>query len=137
MVSTIVFVRVIKSSPLTSIGTYAINEADFFHLQSNTKKLNEERKYYAAAYLKQIVNRLNRDGVKFQTDVIFGKVAKILVDYAETNDIDLILMAAHHRSGLTRLFRGSISDRILRASRVPVFVMRVSATKGESRHLIV
>ena len=48
------------------------------------------------------------------------------------NDIDLILIATHGRSGVSRWVRGSIADRILRASSVPVLMVRAPGTMGES-----
>ena len=79
-----------------------------------------------------MVNRLGKhDEVKFQTEVIAGNVADSLIDYAEDNDIDLILIATHGRSGVSRWVRGSIADRILRASRIPVLMVRAPGTMGE------
>ena len=62
-----------------------------------------------------------------------GSVADKLIDYAEANEVDMILMATHGRSGVSRWVRGSIADRILRASRVPVLMVRAPGTMGEGK----
>ena len=132
-VSTIVFVRVIGITPLPAGGPYATSEIDVRQIQANTERIEEERKASAAEYLKEVVNRLKQDAVKFQTEVIVGRVADTLVDYTEANNIDLILIATDGRSGVSRWVRGSIADRILRASRVPVLMVRAPGTISENK----
>jgi len=57
-------------------------------------------------------------------DVLVGNVSDSLVDYVDANEIDLVLIATHGRSGLSRWVRGSIADRVLRSSRAPVLMVR-------------
>ena len=132
-VSTLVFVRVIEPAALTYRGAYVTSKEDLEKIETNTKRDEEERKSRAVEYLKGVVSRLKQDGVKYQTEVIFGKVAESLVDYVEANGVDMIIIATHGRSGVSRWVRGSIADRILRASRVPVLMVRAPGTMGESR----
>ena len=53
-----------------------------------------------------------------------GRPAEEILSYAEDHDIDLILMATHGRSGISRWALGSVADKVLRASRVPVWLIR-------------
>ena len=127
-----VFVRAVKPEPLFSQGSYMTSEVDIKKIEENTKRIEDEKKSSAEAYLNQTVNRLGKHGeVKFQTAVVAGNVADSLIDYAEANDIDLILIATHGRSGVSRWVRGSIADRILRASSIPVLMVRAPGTMGE------
>ena len=123
-VNTIVFVRVLEPDPMTFHGSYVTNEVDLEKIESYTKKSKEKRKSTAEEYLKQVVNRLKRNGVKFQTEVLVGKVADRLVAYIEANDFDLILIATHGRSGVSRWVRGSVADRILHASHIPILMVQ-------------
>jgi len=88
------------------------------------------RKSSAEDYLNLIVSRLKHEGSRLTTQVIVGRVAESLVDYAEKNEFDLILIATHGRSGVTRWVRGSVADKILRSSRVPVLMVRAPGTEG-------
>ena len=45
-----------------------------------------------------------------------------MIDYAETNGIDLIAMTTHGRGGAARLLLGSIANRVVRTSKVPVLL---------------
>jgi len=49
--------------------------------------------------------------------------AEEILRYADKNDIDLILMATHGRSGISRWAMGSIAYKVLRASIVPVWLV--------------
>jgi len=132
-VSTLVFVRVIESTTLTYRGAYVTSKEDLEKIETNAKKVEEERKSSAVEYLKGVVTRFKQDGVKYQTEVLSGKVAESLVDYVEANGVDLIIIATHGRSGVSRWVRGSIADRVLRASRVPVLMVRAPGTMNENR----
>jgi nucleotide-binding universal stress UspA family protein len=87
-------------------------------------------KSLAKDYLNQVMNRIEDNGTIFHLEVIIGNVVASLIDYTEQNDIDLILIATHGRSGVSRWVRGSIADRILRSSNIPVLMVRAPGTKG-------
>ena len=130
-VSTIVFVRAVKPEAMVSRGAYATGEVDLKIIEENTKRIEEEKRSSAKAYLDQVVSRLKQNGVEFQTEVLVGTVAESLIDYTEANHIDLILIATHGRSGVSRWVRGSIADRILRGSKIPVLMVRAPGTMGD------
>ncbi|MFC1972232.1 universal stress protein [Chloroflexota bacterium] len=63
-----------------------------------------------------------------KTEVIIteeGLVADSIAEYAQNNDIDLIVVATHGRSGISRWVMGSVADRVLRSACVPVLMVRV------------
>ena len=71
------------------------------------------------------MERLAGTGVMTNSEVLYGgDVVGELVDYAEKNEVDLIIIATHGRSGVSRWVWGSIADRILRAARMPVLMVR-------------
>ncbi len=57
-------------------------------------------------------------------ELTVGYPAEEIVRYADENDIDLILMATHGRSGISRWAIGSVADKVLRASKKPVWLVR-------------
>jgi nucleotide-binding universal stress UspA family protein len=50
--------------------------------------------------------------------------ADAILDVADCQDVDLIVIATHGRSRLRRLFIGSVADKVLRAAHVPVLLVR-------------
>jgi nucleotide-binding universal stress UspA family protein len=122
----IVFVRVVK---------HVINPASFgdtfTYIPEDWSRLELEKKSFAESYLKKIVSRLKQDRVKFKTEVLVGRIADSLIDYIKANDFDLILIASHGRSGLSRWVRGSVADKILSGSHIPVLMVRSPGTMSE------
>lgn len=60
--------------------------------------------------------------------VIDGSPAKRIVSYAAETDCDLIVMGTHGRSGVDRLLLGSVAERVVRVSEVPVLTVRVGGS---------
>jgi nucleotide-binding universal stress UspA family protein len=64
--------------------------------------------------------------VKAKAEVVIGYPAEEILRYADENEIDLILIATHGRSGIKHWSLGSVADKVLRMSKVPVWVVRAS-----------
>jgi nucleotide-binding universal stress UspA family protein len=62
--------------------------------------------------------------VEAHAEVAVGYPAEGILGYAEENKFDLILMATHGRSGVRRWVLGSVVDKVLRASNIPVWLVR-------------
>lgn len=78
----------------------------------------------AKAYLDAVASRLAEQGLDVGTAISMGPVAECIVEYAEANDIDLIAMCTHGRTGLARWALGSVADRVLRAGSTPILLVR-------------
>ncbi|ADJ15641.1 universal stress protein [Halalkalicoccus jeotgali] len=52
-----------------------------------------------------------------------GRPHDVIADYTADNDIDLIVMGSHGRSGIRRALLGSVTERTLRSTHVPVLVV--------------
>jgi nucleotide-binding universal stress UspA family protein len=89
-----------------------------------------DRKSSAKEYLDKVAARINCEGAALRGQVLGGQAAESLIDYAEKNSIELIIIANHGRSGLTRWVMGSVADKILRSADVPVLMVRAPSTKG-------
>ena len=107
-VETVIFVRVIEPTHYSVLSSTA-SPQDHESMRKNIEVMEEEEKTSAANYLKEVINRVKQSGIKFKTDVLVGKVADSLVDYVDANEIDLVLIATHGRSGISRWVRGSIN----------------------------
>ena len=88
-----------------------------------------EGKKKAEDYLGEIADRLDAPGLTITARAIVGRVTESLVDYCVDDDVDLIIIATHGRSGVTRWVRGSVADKILRSSKIPVMMIRAPGTE--------
>ena len=76
-------------------------------------------------YLEKIVSRLRKKRVRAYAVVVYGKDAVQVCAFARKNKFDLIAMATHGRSGISRWALGSVADKVLNCSVVPVMLIRV------------
>jgi nucleotide-binding universal stress UspA family protein len=78
----------------------------------------------AERYLSKIARGLEGEGIKVRTEVLVGKPAEEIVNFAEHNDVEAIVMSSHGRSGPSRWVHGSVANKVLRAICVPVLMVR-------------
>lgn len=76
-------------------------------------------------YLKSQVAVLEAKGIQATSQVRTGTPADEIVEVATEVGADLIAMTTHGRSGLGRLLFGSVAESVLRASPIPVFLLKV------------
>ena len=81
-------------------------------------------------YLTGAEKKLEQAGLKVTTDSGLGNPAEEIVNYAIQNQVDLIIMASHGRSGVMRWAYGSTADKVLRASPMPVMMSNLKNAKG-------
>ena len=77
----------------------------------------------AKEYLTKVADKLREEGMFVHPEVIQGEVAEGILDYATENQVDLIMMSTHGRSGPSRWALGSIADRVIRHSPIPVLIV--------------
>jgi len=77
-----------------------------------------------AEAVQQVATRASERGVPTVTEVLQGEPYRTIVDYADTYDIDLVVMPTHGRRGLERFLLGSTTERVVRRAEVPVLTIR-------------
>ena len=118
-----VFVRVVEPAATFYSGDYPMSPEVMKERETAGEKI-------ARDYLKQVMSRLEHTDAELYSEVVIGNVAESLADYSENNDFDLILIATHGRSGVSRWVRGSVADKVLRFSHIPVLMVRAPGSEG-------
>lgn len=67
---------------------------------------------------------LREHGVDVRSQVLLGEPAEEIIEYAEKEDFDLIVICSHGSSGIRRWVFGSVTEKVLRGTRIPVLVIR-------------
>lgn len=118
-VESVTFVRVADQVPIPlNAEAYAFSVKEWEQLETDYRTAAED-------YLNRLVTRVRYGSVKIQTKVLAGgRAADMLADYASKNDFELIIIATHGRSGVSRWVWGSVADHILRSACVPVLMIR-------------
>lgn len=70
-------------------------------------------------------------GVLHRHELVRGQPAPAIVHYAQQNQIDLIVMPTHGRTGFTRLLLGSVAEEVLRHAPCPVLAIRAATPQTE------
>ncbi len=113
----VIFARVVEPfRPPTS---------DYIFDDAQIKKIDSEHRAESERYLKGIVGQAKYgSGVRVETVVLTGNAADVLAEYANKNGAEIIVIATHGRSGISKWVWGGVADRILRSSCVPVLMVR-------------
>jgi nucleotide-binding universal stress UspA family protein len=102
-----------------------LTEDDAAQLPYNENDLKQVQGM-AQKYLEKIATGLRSKGIKVQVRVVEGHAAEEIIKISQIINADLIAMSTHGRSGLGRWAMGSITDKVLHESKVPVLTVRAS-----------
>jgi nucleotide-binding universal stress UspA family protein len=120
-ITEVVFVRVVNPAHLPASVPA---RGEFGYGENERRELEKQNRQTAETYLKRIVENTRLEGAALSYEVRVGKVADTLAQWAEKNGADLIVIASHGRSGISRWVMGSVADRVLRSACVPVLIIR-------------
>lgn len=95
----------------------------------NVAEKRDEAETYFAATARSLVE--SEQATCHHT--VSGDAAKEIVEIAREEEVDLIVMATHGRSGIARTALGSVTDAVIRNAHAPVFVTR-SETAAQSTY---
>jgi nucleotide-binding universal stress UspA family protein len=89
------------------------------------QRVDEQQRHTAEAYLETVAGRLRADGAVVETRIHFAEQpAAAILEEATLVGADLIALETHGRGGLSRLLLGSVADKVVRGSSIPVLVCR-------------
>ncbi|AGB38696.1 universal stress protein [Natronococcus occultus] len=91
---------------------------------SNYERIREEHENRAENLLETVRRRASEAGVDLETDSVTGDVSETIVDYAENNAVDHVVIGSHGRTGASRILLGSVAETVARRSPVPVTIVR-------------
>lgn len=93
-----------------------------------TEQAETEAHQMLAAYVK----RLSDAGLECDTIVDHATPFQRIVDHAETQHVDLIIMGTHGHTGLQHMLLGSVAEKVVRLACCPVMVTREPPTPSAS-----
>jgi nucleotide-binding universal stress UspA family protein len=99
----------------------------------SSEMYEEEEKFRRAAakaYLEDIGKSALEKGLSISHALGSGPPADQIIDYAEANEIDLIAMSTHGRSGISRWVFGSVTDKVLHSGNTAVLTVRAGKGAG-------
>lgn len=74
--------------------------------------------------MKYVAEKANEEGLEVEANIIEGHPADEIIKYSEKNAISLIVLGTLGKSGLDRFLLGSVAEKVVRNSKIPVLVVR-------------
>jgi nucleotide-binding universal stress UspA family protein len=125
----IVLVHVVLETEIRSllkqdVGVFPYTGISYTNVWQREEEMYARMREQSEGYLHQIASDLEAEGFAVQVDVQFGAPAPCIIESASTHAATLIVMATHGYGGLRRWALGSVTDRVVQSSNMPVLVVR-------------
>lgn len=78
----------------------------------------------AEDYFARTQDKLSREGLSVETKVLTGRPAETIGEFAQREKMDLVAIATHANSGIRRWAFGSVPDKLVTSSAVPILLIR-------------
>ncbi|MFC2057054.1 universal stress protein [Chloroflexota bacterium] len=116
---------VVRVTLIRGVGPLHIRGGLETHISAEEReRIESQATESAIEYLEKVATQLKDEGVAVGVEVVRGDVVNTLIEYANKNGVDLIMIATHGRGGISRWVWGSVTDRVLRSACVPVMMVR-------------
>lgn len=80
----------------------------------------------ANKYLRELSAKLKDKDIRAKGLVEYGPPVEVIVDVAEREDVDVVAIASHGRTGLSRFFYGSVAAGVLQRIDRPLLIIRAA-----------
>ncbi|MFH5801297.1 universal stress protein [Haladaptatus sp. CMAA 1911] len=98
--------------------------------ESTQSMVHDDLKTSGETAVSSIEGSAERAGLETNTAIVSGNPADEIVNYAEENDIDAIVMGTHANTGVSHLVLGSVTERVIRLTTVPVLAVNLTEHHG-------
>jgi len=99
----------------------SLQQGEFHHFLGPLLQQEEKQAY---DYLERVAQQFVESGIEAQHRLVIGEAAAEILHAAEQENIGLIALATHGRSGLQRWIYGSVAEKVLHATHTPLLLMR-------------
>lgn len=115
---------------------YVINTASYagMPMETSWEGVDDLLRADAEAAVSGVEALASGRGVDVTTAIVDGSPSREIIRYAEEEGCDIVVMGTHGRGGIDRLLLGSVAEKVVRGSEIPVLTVRVTdeGTTGET-----
>lgn len=108
------------NSELHTLYVVDTRYADLVTGESGLEVFKEE----AEKAVTEIEDKAKKNGIEVVKEISEGVPSSEIIDYADENKIDLIIMGTHGKTGISDYLLGSVAEKVLRHSKVPILLTR-------------
>jgi len=121
-------IEIAKLSGATVHALYVVDTSSFSSIPMSTEggweAMYEILKTEGEKAVSDVKSQGEASGIEVKTVVLEGHPINEIVEFAEKNEADLIVMGTLGKTGLDRFLLGSVAEKVVRNSKVPVMVVR-------------
>ena len=85
----------------------------------------------AKLYLERICERLQKSGLQTEVMVLEGPLAESITEFAQSQEMKLVILSSHGRSGVRKWGIGSVTHKIILSAPTSVFIVRAPCQKEQ------
>ncbi|MFB6107213.1 MAG: universal stress protein [Haloplanus sp.] len=104
---------------------YVVDTASYSTLETGAEMVVDALREEGEEAVAEVEAAAADAGVRVRTAVVSGTAHREILGYSADNDVDLVVMGTHGRRGLDRYLLGSVTERVVRSSDVPVLTVRM------------
>jgi len=116
------FLANVSGAEIFAVSVTENNFVNGLPLDEEVKQLNEMLKERSEENLKEF-DKLNENDLKINHVIREGSPAKVILEVANEENIDLIVMGSSGKSGFDRFIMGSVADKVVNSAKCAVLVV--------------
>jgi nucleotide-binding universal stress UspA family protein len=121
-------IEIAKLSGATVHALYVVDTSSFSSIPMSTEggweAMYEILKAEGGKAVSEVKKQGEAAGVEVREVVLEGHPVNEIIEFAENNDVDLIVLGTLGKTGFDRFLLGSVAEKVVRSSHVPVMVVR-------------
>ncbi len=119
-------IEIAKMSGATVHAIYVVDTSSFssIPMDAGWEAMYEILKKEGEKAVSDVKENGEAAGVEVKEILGEGHPSNEIIDFAENNNADLIVMGTHGKSGIDRFLLGSVAEKVVRNSKIPVMVVR-------------
>ncbi|PSQ05532.1 universal stress protein [Halobacteriales archaeon QS_6_71_20] len=117
-------VRLADRFDSTIHALYVVDATAYSALESGTDLVSDALEGEGEDAVARIAEAADDEGLPVIEAVVSGTAYRSILEYADEEGIDMIVMGTHGRQGIDRYLLGSVTERVVRSADQPVLTVR-------------
>jgi len=115
-----------KNTDAKLLTIYVVDTAAFASIPMDAawESMYELLRQEGDVAMKYVAEKAGEEGMEVEANIIEGHPADEIIKYSEKNSISVIVLGTLGKSGLDRFLLGSVAEKVVRNSKIPVLVVR-------------
>lgn len=116
---------------------HVVDERAYYSVPEDARdRVRETLREDAESFTRSIASRALEAGLDIVREIRWGDPAPGILSYATENDVELIVMGTHGRTGYERYLLGSVTEKVVRTAPMPVLAIAVGETDEQRREIL-